>query len=109
MVRYQSEFHIRRQIPRLAQSNVCNTILVAEGYVEFAVSIEGTAVEADVLLESLKEEGSVIDGGFYFARHEDYHIKFDRRRQKLGKGWMAFGWCRYQTTVGLFDQSFPQF
>ena len=60
-----------RRIPRLAQSNVCDAILVAEGYVELAVSIEGTAVEANVLLESLKEEGSVVDGGFCFARHEE--------------------------------------
>ena len=68
------DFMSFRRIPCLAQSNVCDAILVAEGYVELAVSIEGTAVEADVLLESLKEEGPVIDGGFCFARHEDYLI-----------------------------------
>ena len=73
--RYEIGFHVIR-IPRLAQSNVCDAILVAEGYVELAVSIEGTAVEADVLLEGLKEEGSVIDGGFRFARHEDYDIPY---------------------------------
>lgn len=69
-----------RRIPRLAQSNVCDAILVAEGYVELAVSIEGTAVEADVLLESLKEEGPVIDGGFCFARHGVFTIYIDRKR-----------------------------
>ena len=68
-----SDFVSLRRIPGLAQPNVCDAILVAKGYVEWAVSIEGTAVEADVLLKSLKEEGAVIDGGFCFARHEDYH------------------------------------
>ena len=68
------DFVSLRRIPRLAQSNVCDAILVAKGYVELAVSIEGAAVEADVLLESLKEEGAVIDGGFCFARHEDYRL-----------------------------------
>ena len=50
-----------------------------------AVSIEGTTVEADVLLESLKEEGPVVGGGFRFARHEDL-ADIDRRRQKLRRG-----------------------
>ena len=79
-----------RWIPRLAQSNVCDAILVAEGYVKLAVSIEGTAIEADVLLESLKEEIPVVDGGFCFARHEDYHI-LTVRGSSCVNAWMAFG------------------
>ena len=73
-----------RRIPRLAQSNVCDAIIVAEGYVELAVSIEGTAVETDVLLKSLKEEGSFIDGGFCFARHEDYYHILTALEAKVG-------------------------
>ena len=92
------DFEPLRRIPRLAQSNVCDAIVVAEGYVELAVSIEGTTVEADLLLESLEEEGSVVGGGFCFARHEDLS-DIVRRKQKLRRGWMAFGWTRYQTTV----------
>lgn len=57
-------------IPRLAQSNVGDAIDVAEGYVEVAVSIEGAAVEADVLLEGLEDKSAVVDGGFCFTRHE---------------------------------------
>ena len=41
-------------VPGLAQADVCNAIVVWEGYVEVAVSIKGAAVEADVLLESLE-------------------------------------------------------
>ena len=57
-------------IPGLAQSNVCEAIVVAEGYVERPVSVKGAAIEADVLLESLEKKGSLVDGGFCFARHE---------------------------------------
>ena len=58
-----------KRIPGLAQLNVCETIVVAEGYVERAVSIQGAAIEADVLLEGLEKECSLVDGGFCFARH----------------------------------------
>ena len=56
-------------IPCLAQANVCEAIVVAEGYVQVAVNMQGTAIEADVFLESLEEESAVVDGGFYLARH----------------------------------------
>ena len=56
-------------IPRLAQADVCDAIVVAEGYVEVAVSVQRAAVEADVLLEGLEEKGALVDGGFCFARH----------------------------------------
>lgn len=61
--------HESHKLPSLAQANVCKAIVVAEGYVEGAVSIEGTAIEADVLVESLEEKGPLIDGRFCFARH----------------------------------------
>ena len=59
------------KIPRLAQSNICKAIVVAEGYVEVAVGVQGTAIEADVFLESLEDESAVVDGGFCLARHWD--------------------------------------
>ena len=43
-----------RWVPGLAQADVGNAIVVREGNVEVAVRIEGAAVEADVLLESLE-------------------------------------------------------
>ena len=43
-----------RWVPGLAQADVGNAIVVWERDVEVAVSIEGAAVEADVLLESLE-------------------------------------------------------
>ena len=58
-----------RWVPRLAQANVCNAILVAKGDVEVTVSIKGATVEANILLERLEEKGALIDGGFSFARH----------------------------------------
>ena len=60
-----------RSIPRLAQSNICDAIVVTEGYVEVTVSIKGAAVDADIFLESLEEKGPVVDGGICFARHEE--------------------------------------
>ena len=57
-------------IPRLAQANVCEAIVVAEGYFQVAVGMQGTAIEADVFLESLEDESAVVDGGFCLARHE---------------------------------------
>ena len=56
-------------VPGLAQADVGHAIIVREGYVEVAVSIEGAAVEADVLLESLEKKSAFVDGGFCFARH----------------------------------------
>lgn len=50
-----------RWLPGVAQANVCKAIVVAEGDVEVAVSIKGTAIEADVVVESLKEKGALID------------------------------------------------
>ena len=58
-----------RWVPGLAQADVGNAIVVWEGDVEAAVRIEGAAVEADVLLESLEEKSAFVDGGFCFARH----------------------------------------
>lgn len=53
--------YIVRGIPRLAQANVGNAIVVAERDVEVAVRIEGAAIEADVLVESLEEKGLLVD------------------------------------------------
>lgn len=64
-----------RGVPRLAQANVCDAIVVAEGYVEVAVSIQGAAIETDVVLESLEEKSALIDGGFCFARHGELEIE----------------------------------
>lgn len=61
-------YHVGR-IPRLAQANVCNAMVLTEGYVEVAVCIEGTAIEADILVKSSEEESALVDGGFWFARH----------------------------------------
>ncbi len=69
------------RVPRFAQAYVCDAIVVAEGYVEGAVGVEGAAIEADVLVESLEEEGAVIDGGFWFARHSvPSQVEFARWR-----------------------------
>lgn len=56
-------------IPRLAQPNIGDAIVVAEGYVELAVGIKGAAIEANVFLEGLEEKSAVIYGGFCFTRH----------------------------------------
>lgn len=61
-------------IPRLAQSHISDAVLVAEGYVEVAVSIKSTAIEADVLVQSLEEKSTFVGGGFYFARHDATRI-----------------------------------
>ena len=60
-----------RDLPRLAQANVCNAIVVAEGYVKVAVSIKGAAIETEIFLESLEEKSALIEGGFCFARHHE--------------------------------------
>ena len=62
---------MRQEVPRLAQTNICEAIVVAERYVQVAIGMQGTAVEADVFLDSLEEERAVVDGGFYLARHGD--------------------------------------
>lgn len=71
MAKCQSNPGQEVDIPRLAQSNICDAIVVAEGYVEVAVSIKGAAIETNVLLEGLEEKSAVVDGRFGFTRHED--------------------------------------
>ena len=58
-----------RWVPRLAQANVCNAIVVAERDVDVTVNIKGAAIEAKILLKRLEEKGPLVDGGFRFARH----------------------------------------
>ena len=59
----------KRWVPRLAQANVCNAKVVGEGDVEVTVSIHGAAIEANVVLDSLEEKSTLVEGWFCFARH----------------------------------------
>lgn len=66
---WSCSFHMRISVPRLAQPDVCNAIVVSEGYVKVAVSIKGAAIEANIFPESLELKSAFVDGWFCFARH----------------------------------------
>ncbi len=59
----------KKVVPRLAQSHVCDSVLVAEGKFHVPEGIEGAAIESDVLSQCLEDERALVETGFCFSRH----------------------------------------
>lgn len=57
-------------LPRLAQCNVCNAMLVAKCDLNVSKGVEVAAIDAYIFMQGFENEGSLIEGGFRFSRHE---------------------------------------
>lgn len=60
---------MQKRLPRLAQSDIHDSIFVAKGELDITEGFEGAAVQANILLESFKYESPFIVRGFCFSRH----------------------------------------
>ena len=82
-------------VPRLAQSHVCDSVLVAEGKLHVAEGIEGAAIESDVLSQCLENERALVETGFCFSRHVMWfcwYFAFSLGSLILGLILLAFDW-----------------
>lgn len=60
---------MRKDLPRLAQLDIRDSIFVAKGESDITEGFKGAAVQANILLESFEYESPLIVRGFCFSRH----------------------------------------
>ena len=60
---------MQKRLPRLAQSDIRDSIFVAKGELDITEGFEAAAVQANILFESFEYESLLIVRGFSFSRH----------------------------------------
>ena len=71
-VRIKYEGGMGRKIfhsPRFTQRDVRGTIVLAKGDFDLAESVKTAAVQTDAFLQTLEDEGTLIQGDLGFSRH----------------------------------------